>query len=62
MIFGHRNANDGVKNAVLEDSSSISNNNNVENNINNINLVDNMVLSNSNNANQLTISILPVPG
>ena len=38
------------------------NNNNLSNNLNSVSQADNMVISNSNNVNQITVSILPVPG
>ena len=43
-------------------NSESSNNNNNDNNLSSINQSDNLVLSNVNNVNQLTVSILPVPG
>ena len=45
-----------------DNSGSSSNNNNLSNIINDIKQVDNQVNSNINSVNQISISILPVPG
>ena len=51
-----------VKSDTTKCDTNSSNNNNLSNNINNIKQVDNQVNSNINSVNQISISILPVPG